>query len=124
MLLQGRAVGNQPGLWVRARLQEELYQLGRLVQQHAGKVLFTGLLLLASLTIGLKSVKLEDRIEKLWVEQGGRLDRELQYVEDTLGRDSGGINQMVIQTSESGQLLSPESLLHHMQVRIIQYFIN
>ena len=117
-------MGNQPGLWVRARLQEELYQLGRLVQQHAGKVLFTGLLLLASLTIGLKSVKLEDRIEKLWVEQGGRLDRELQYVEDTLGRDSGGINQMVIQTSESGQLLSPESLLHHMQVRSIQFFIN
>jgi hypothetical protein len=46
-------------LWVRSKLQEELYQLGRLVQQHAGKVLFTGVLLLASLTIGLKSVILE-----------------------------------------------------------------
>ncbi len=54
-------------------------------------------MMLAALTIGLKSVVMEDRIEKLWVEAGGRLDSELEYVERTLGRDSGGINQMLIQ---------------------------
>ena len=47
---------------MRSKLQEELYQLGRLIQRHAGKVLFTGVLLLASLTIGLKSVILEVRV--------------------------------------------------------------
>ena len=41
-------------------------------QVHAGKVLFTGLLLLASLTIGLKEVRFEDRLERLWVVEGGR----------------------------------------------------
>ena len=87
-----------------------------MIQEHAGKVLFTGLLLLASLTIGLKSVVMEDKLEKLWVEEGGRLDQELKYVEETLGGGSGGINQMVIQTGEDVALLTPESLLHHLDV--------
>ena len=114
---QGRATGNKPALWVRSRIQEELYQLGLLLQRHAGKVLFTGILLLATFTIGLKSVQMEDKIEKLWVEEGGRLDRELAYVEETLGPGSGGINQMLIQTGEgSSNLLTPESLLTHLQV--------
>ena len=78
--------------------------------------MFTGLLVLAALSIGLKSVVMEDRIEKLWVEQGGRLDRELKYVEDTLGKDYGGINQMLIQTSEDGAMLTSESLLAHLDV--------
>ena len=79
-------------------------------------MLFTGLLVLGALTIGLKSVTMEDRIEKLWVEEGGRLDRELGYVEKTLGKDYGGINQMLIQTSEGGSLLSQDSLLAHLDV--------
>ena len=116
-LLQGRATGNKPALWLRSKLQEELYQLGKLIQEHAGKVLFTGLLVLGALTIGLKSVTMEDRIEKLWVEEGGRLDRELGYVEKTLGKDYGGINQMLIQTSETrGSLLTQEALLAHLDV--------
>ena len=60
---------------------------------------------------------MEDRIEKLWVEEGGRLDRELGYVERTLGKDYGGINQMLIQTSETrGSLLTQEALLAHLDV--------
>ena len=51
------------------------------------------------------------------MEEGGRLDRELEYVEEALGRGSGGVNQMVIQTGEGGgSLLSTESLLTHMAV--------
>ena len=59
---------------------------------------------------------MEDRIEKLWVEEGGRLDKELRYVEETLGKDYGGINQMLIQTAEDGNMLTSESLLQHMDV--------
>ena len=59
---------------------------------------------------------MEDRIEKLWVEEGGRLDKELRYVEETLGKDYGGINQMLIQTAEDGNMLTSESLLQHMEV--------
>lgn len=72
--------------------------------------------MLGALTIGLKSVVMEDRIEKLWVEAGGRLDQELSYVEKTLGRDYGGINQMLIQTGEDSNLLTTESLLNHLDV--------
>ena len=104
-------------MWLRRRLQDELFQLGKIIQAHAGKVLFCGLLVLGALTIGLKSVVMEDRIEKLWVEEGGRLDQELAYVEATLGKDYGGINQMLIQTgSEDSNLLTTESLLSHLDV--------
>ena len=113
---QGRATGNKPALWLRRKIQDELFQLGKLIQAHAGKVLFCGLLVLGALTIGLKSVMMEDRIEKLWVEAGGRLDQELSYVEKTLGRDYGGINQMLIQTGEDSNLLTTESLLNHLDV--------
>ena len=87
-----------------------------MIQAHAGKVLFTGFLLLATFTIGIKNAVMEDRIEKLWVEEGGRLDRELAYVEEQLGVGAGGVNQMVIQTTENHLLLTPDSLLHHLKV--------
>ncbi len=67
------------------------------------------------------------------MEAGGRLDTELQYVEETLGSAAGGVNQMVIQTlggangggsyddgESSGDggsvLLTPDSLLRHLEV--------
>ena len=59
---------------------------------------------------------MEDRIEKLWVEEGGRLDKELKYVEETLGKDYGGINQMLIQTAEDGNILTSDSLIQHLDV--------
>jgi len=113
---KGRATGNKPALWMRSHLQEELYQLGKLIQAHAGKVLFTGFLLLGTFTIGIKSAVMEDRIEKLWVEEGGRLDRELAYVDEQLGLGAGGINQMVIQTSTDKNLLTSDSLLNHLRI--------
>jgi hypothetical protein len=63
----------------------------------------------------------QDRIEKLWVEAGGRLDNELSYVEETLGSGAGGVNQMLIQTaggddSGEGLLLTPDALLRHLEV--------
>jgi len=82
---KGRAEGNKPALLLRSKMQEELFQLGKLIQEHAGKVLFVGILVLTMLSIGLKSVVMEDRIEKLWVEAGGRLDQELSYVEKNFG---------------------------------------
>ena len=195
MFVQGRASGNHAGLWVRSKIQEEMFQLGSIIQVytfffnfkfyclftpseselvnisliswfftfsniislclllsftfnltvssnllfddyykshifvveyiltyfyfvkvHAGKVLFTGLLLLSSLTIGLKSVKVEDRIDRLWVVEGGRVAREMEYMDSTLGEGAGGVNQMLIQTGEGSNLLSADSLLHHLKI--------
>ena len=67
-IFQGKATGNKAALWLRAKLQTELFKLGHFLQSHAGKVLFVGLLLLATFTVGLKSAVMESRVEKLWVE--------------------------------------------------------
>ena len=39
-----------------------------------------------------------------------------KIVEERLGKDYGGINQMLIQTAEDGNMLTSESLLQHMDV--------
>lgn len=67
-LFQGRAEGNKPALWVRMHMQRHLFQLGCFIHQHAGKVLFVGLLLLSTFCVGLKSAKMETDINTLWVE--------------------------------------------------------
>jgi len=67
-LFQGKATGNKAALWLRSKLQTELFKLGRFLQVHAGKVLFVGILVLATFTVGLKSAEVESRVEKLWVE--------------------------------------------------------
>ena len=68
VLLQGKATGNEAALWLRAPIQYELFKLGCRLQRHAGKVLFLGILILAILSVGMKSATLETRVEKLWVQ--------------------------------------------------------
>ena len=48
---------------------------------------------------------------------GGRISKELQYTEHALGKGSGVINELVMQTSSSGtNVLSVDSLLLHLEV--------
>lgn len=65
---QGKAEGSRTAIWVRSRLQAELFHLGCLVYCHPGKVIFVAILLLASFCVGLKSVVFHSKIEQLWVE--------------------------------------------------------
>ncbi len=50
--------------------------------------------------------------------EGGRLQKELQYVTDKLGVGAGATNELVIQTPvfEAGTVLTPEALLTHLDV--------
>ena len=66
--LQGKASGNKPALWLRSKIQTQLYQLGSNIQKNAGIFLFVGLLILAIFTFSLKNATLETRVEKLWVQ--------------------------------------------------------
>jgi hypothetical protein len=68
LLFQGNATGNNAGLWLRSKMHSELFRVGRIVQCHAGKVLLFGVIILATLTVGLKNAKTEAGLEKLWVE--------------------------------------------------------
>jgi patched 1 protein len=70
--LQGKATGGRYALRLRARLQGHLFQLGCSLHRHAGKVLFVGILVLATFCVGLKSAKVHTRVDQLWVE-GKRL---------------------------------------------------
>uniref|UniRef100_A0A0K2T4G9 Protein patchedlike [Bombus terrestris] n=2 Tax=Lepeophtheirus salmonis TaxID=72036 RepID=A0A0K2T4G9_LEPSM len=117
---KGKATGNKGALWFRSKIQKELYQLGKFIQKHPGKVLFVGFLILSALCVGLKSAKVENRVEKLWVEEGGRLQKELEFVQNTLGKGAGSISELVIQTprdeSGSSSVLSAEALLLHLDI--------
>ena len=77
ILFQGKATGNKAALWLRAKLQTELFKLGHFLQSHAGKVLFVGILILSTFSVGLKSAEIESRVEKLWVE--GKTSHFLPY---------------------------------------------
>lgn len=66
--MQGKASGNRGALWLRAKMQDELFSLGSVVHAHAGKVLFLGVLILATFCVGLKSAAMESSIDRLWVE--------------------------------------------------------
>lgn len=50
--------------------------------------------------------------------EGGRLEKELQYIRSTLGDGHGTTNQIIIQTPKqsSVSVLHPNSLLLHLQV--------
>ncbi|XP_059471270.1 protein patched [Neocloeon triangulifer] len=116
---KGKASGRRAVLWVRSVVQQHLFQLGCFVQRYAGIVLFFAALLLAACIIGLKSAKFETKVDKLWVEEGGRLERELLYTKQQLGEDaSTTTHQLVIQTPRDPEasVLHPSALLAHLDV--------
>ncbi|KAK2149885.1 hypothetical protein LSH36_433g03015 [Paralvinella palmiformis] len=111
---KGKASGSKSALWLRWQLQKQLFNLGCFIQKHCGKVLFLGLLLLSLCCVGLKTASLETNVERLWVEEGGRLQTELDYTKKVLGEGSGSTYEIVIQTpSKGGSVLSAQSLLLH-----------
>ena len=50
--------------------------------------------------------------------EGGRLQKELEYVEASLGSGAGATNQLLIQTPSAGysSILTPDALLAHLEV--------
>ncbi|BFZ16560.1 hypothetical protein BsWGS_19599 [Bradybaena similaris] len=113
---RGRAEGNTCALWLRLHIQSYLYSTGCLLQLHCGKVTFLGLLLLALSCVGLKTGHLETQVEELWVEEGGRLQEELEYVKKTIGEGSGTSFELIIQTPKKGiSLLHVDSVMLHYQ---------
>lgn len=49
-------------------LENKFFETGCLINKHAGKVLFVGILVLITLSVALKSATIETNVEKLWVE--------------------------------------------------------
>ena len=60
--------GNRTSLRVKASIQSALYDLGLVIQKNAGLILFAGLLIFLTSSIGIKSINYENNFENLWVE--------------------------------------------------------
>ncbi|XP_063976925.1 protein patched isoform X1 [Diachasmimorpha longicaudata] len=118
-ILKGKAEGQRASVWIRGKLQDELNQLGYFTQRHSGKVLFVAVLLLATFCIALKSIQVHSKVEQLWIQDGGRLQKELTYVSEALGESAISIhqlNQLVIQTPRhsGGKMLHSAALKDHL----------
>ncbi|XP_072766724.1 protein patched isoform X4 [Anoplolepis gracilipes] len=117
-LLKGKAEGQRSAVWIRARLQDQLSQLGYFLQRHAGKVLFVAVLALATFCVALKSAQVNSKVDQLWVQEGGRLERELTYASEALGEAAPSTHQLIIQTPKhSGvNILHLAALKEHLAV--------
>uniref|UniRef100_A0A672N0C6 Protein patched homolog 1 n=1 Tax=Sinocyclocheilus grahami TaxID=75366 RepID=A0A672N0C6_SINGR len=117
---KGKAVGQKAPLWIRARFQAFLFSLGCHIQRHCGKVLFIGLLVFGALSVGLRVAAIETDIEKLWVEAGSRVSKELSYTKEKQGEESVFTSQMLIQTpkQEGNNILTQEALLLHLEAAL------
>ncbi|XP_025990235.1 protein patched [Solenopsis invicta] len=117
-LEKGKADGQRSVVWLRARLQDQLSQLGYFLQRHAGKVLFVAVLALAILCVALKSAQVNSKVEQLWVQEGGRLQRELTYASEVLGEATTSTHQLVIQTPKhaGANILYADALREHLMV--------
>ncbi|XP_048757819.2 protein patched homolog 1-like isoform X2 [Ostrea edulis] len=112
---KGKADGSASALWLRMHIQRYMFKIGQFLQLHCGKVLFVGILLLSLCCIGLKTTTLQTDVEKLWVEEGGRLEKELEYTRSTIGEGRGTTSQLVIQTPKVGSnILTVPSLQFHL----------
>lgn len=105
---QARATGDRGVLWVKSKLQEQLYSLGQSLDTHAGKVLFVGVLVIATFCVGLKSATFHSDIEQLWAQP---LDQEDSPPPEVLST-----HQMVIQTAVNpdASVLHTSSMLDHL----------
>uniref|UniRef100_A0A672PCP9 Protein patched homolog 1-like n=1 Tax=Sinocyclocheilus grahami TaxID=75366 RepID=A0A672PCP9_SINGR len=116
----GKAVGQKAPLWIRATFQAFLFSLGCQIQRHCGKVLFIGLLVFGALSVGLRVAAIETDIEKLWVEAGSRVSKELRYTKEKQGEESVFTSQMLIQIpkQEGTNILTQEGLLLHLEAAL------
>ncbi|XP_046629599.1 protein patched isoform X1 [Neodiprion virginianus] len=115
-LEKGKAEGQRSAVWIRALLQDQLSQLGYFLQRHAGKVLFVAILALATFCVALKSVQVHSRVDQLWVQEGGRLEKEVQYASEALGEAAASTHQLVIQTPKhaGANILHSSALKEHL----------
>ncbi|KAJ1374370.1 Protein phosphatase type 2C 3 [Parelaphostrongylus tenuis] len=141
---RGVASGNRIALYARSFFQYHLFQIGCFVQKYAWSTILVSLTLYTICCAGLRDVIIETDIVKLWVQQGGRLNEEINFINDPqnegnrirkrsvtdsnyeiragseLPRESGlgGGFQLVIQTPvhDHENVLSKEPLLRHVKL--------
>ncbi|XP_051949983.1 protein patched homolog 1 isoform X3 [Xyrauchen texanus] len=117
---EGKATGRKAPLWLRAKFQRLLFNLGCYIQKNCGKFLVVGLLIFGAFAVGLRAANLETDVEKLWVEVGGRVNQELKYTRQKIGEEAMFSPQLMIQTprQEGANILTVEALKQHLDSAI------
>ncbi|KAI7797728.1 protein patched homolog 1 [Triplophysa rosa] len=117
---EGKATGRKAPLWLRAKFQRLLFNLGCYIQKNCGKFLVVGLLIFGAFAVGLRAANLETDVEKLWVEVGGRVNQELKYTRQKIGEEAMFSPQLMIQTprQEGANILTVEALTQHLDSAI------
>ncbi|XP_032297162.1 protein patched homolog 1 isoform X3 [Coturnix japonica] len=115
-IAKGRATGRRAPLWLRAKFQRLLFNLGCYIQKNCGKFLVVGLLIFGAFAVGLRAANLETNVEELWVEVGGRVSQELNYTRQKIGEEAMFNPQLMIQTpqEEGTNVLTTEALRQHL----------
>lgn len=88
------------------------------MQKHAGKVIFFAILVLSSFCVGLKNATIHSKVHQLWIQEGGRLEHELMYTQQSLGEKESTTHQLFIQTPRDPEetVLTTKSMLTHLEV--------
>ncbi|GAV09793.1 hypothetical protein RvY_19276-1, partial [Ramazzottius varieornatus] len=117
----GKARGSRVALWIRSVIQSAFFSWGTFIQRHAAKILVLGILILAFSCYNLKNIVLETRLDKLWVEEGGRLEEERDYVQEIHGSEVGATPLVILQTptANASSVLTAEALLLHLKIALL-----
>lgn len=114
---KGNARGSKISLWGRVTV-EKVYEslgvyIGSMIPYAAIGIFTTTVIICLFLAYGLRNARIETDETKLWVEKGGRLEKEMQYTNRYLHPDLQPTSEIVLQTTTEGNFTA--SLLDHLE---------
>ena len=122
---KGNAKGSYVSLWGRVVVENSFEILGTCIGSKISLYCFDSKIPVATLIfattiisciilgLGLRNARIETDETKLWVEEGGRLEEEIEYTNRYLHPDVQPTNEIVLQTTTEGNFTA--SLLDHLE---------
>ena len=116
---KGNAKGSKISLWGRVIVEQSYETLGMYIgsKTYVAVGIFTlTIIVCLALTFGpwgLSNAKIETDEIKLWVEKGGRLEKEMQYTNQYLHPDVQPTSEIILHTTTEGNFTA--SLLDHLE---------
>lgn len=116
-IANGAATGSVWRLRFRAFIERKFGSLGAVLGRRPWLAIGLVFLVCVGLGLGLLKAKFETDVNELWVEQGGRLEDEIDYTDAVLGEGAQASAELVIQVGRDGSdATTPEALLEHLAV--------
>ena len=116
---KGNATGSKISLWGRVLVEQSYEALGACIgsRTYVAAGIFTLTIIVCIVLAfgpwGLSNARIETDETKLWVEKGGRLEKEMQYTNQYLHPDVQPTSEIVLHTTTEGNFTA--SLLDHLE---------